>query len=690
MIRLRPYEKADHVEPFFVEGIASVFTGLILLAWGVLVLSNDFFQLSLFVRLRNALATEQSVERALEGISVLDVDPDSILVAGEERDARTAEYLLMSESITTVSEWARARAGELRVVLGLDYALLRPPDAASSEYEALVGAIAGIPPNLSLVIGGMITSTGAFTSRDGSGAGSVARTVTMVRSDLAFELVRRAVAAAGNDRSLADRIHFGTLHYVQAGVRAGLDAVDDVEAAVAYRPLIVSAGEPPASYASLALAMYLAGTEPAYRTNHAGGDMVAGFASAPPRPAASFYLDFPTERDVIDLPDRFRRLFDYSFTLNPFSLFPDETLFSSSRDGVAYVIAGRTRTASAASPDEVDSLVTVASSTDRVTGRRTEVSGAMVHVTALANLLGNRLVRDAPVSVAWLLGLIPTALVAWVTLRARLSLAIAVTIGAVVGVAAIAWALFLAGHFVPIRAPSVAIVLAFAAVSAARFIASLKHGFSLASVRRRVAPHGGEEEFVVGAGRAHEAAIVLALRLGGDGEAAREEAARKEAARGEAAREEAAREGAAREDAAAREEAAAALARAGAHVDAPLADCLVAVWPSQAAAAAALAALATLPGTVRAARPRAVVHVGAVRERVFELHATADFAFSGRAILDALVVSERIARGALVDERLVDQGRGSVRHRGRRYVDIPDLSTLHSLSIVHQQGEEGT
>lgn len=672
-MRLKPYAKADHIEPFFVEGIASVFTGLILLAWGVLVLSNDFFQLSLFVRLRNALAGEAFVERSLEGISILDVDPDSILVAGEGRDARAAEYLLMSESISAVSEWARARGDDLRVVLGLDYALLRPPDGESGEYEALVGALAGMPTNLHLVIGGMITSTGAFSAGGSGGARGVARTVTMVRSDLAFDLVRGAVSAAGGDRSLADRIHFGTLHYVQAGVRAGLDTVDDVDAAVAYHPLIVSGTEPPTSYASLALAMLLAGTEPAYRTNHAGGDMVAGFSSAPSRPAASFYLDFPTERDVIDLPDRFRRLFDYSFTLNPLSLFPDESLFSATRDGVAYVIAGRTRTASAASPDEVDSLVTVASSTDRVTGRRTEVSGVMVHVTALANMLGDRLVRDAPASVAWLLALIPTALVAWVALRTRLALAILATLAAVLAVVALAWGLFLAGVFVPVRAPAVAIVLAFATVSSARFIASLKNGFALASVRGRVAPRGGQEEFIVGARRSDDSAIVLAVRLNGDAPDAD------------------------------RERVAAAFARAGAHVDAPLADCVLAVWqsssgpraasaeapPSAGPAAAALDALARLAGAGSPSPLRAVLHIGPVHERVFKMQATADFAFGGAAVLDALVVGERVRSGLLVDARLLDGRDGSVRHRGRRYVVIPDLSTLHSLSIVHRVGEEG-
>lgn len=456
---IKRYENIAYTEPLFVEGIASLLTGVFLLIWSVLALSNDFFQLSLFVQARNSLLGPQAVTRRLSGISFLDIDPDALLVYEEHSTESASYYEMVDSALVLLGRWATTLPEGERIVVGLDLAFLsRPGD--TSVLENLQDTFASLPPNLSVVVGFML--------------GRSSEGLEAIRSDILSELVRRAEDALEDNL-----ISAGYLHYLSGHIRSGLGDGDGLRSAVAYHPYIREGQENDTRrYPSLPFAMFAAAHDGIdLRTEFYDGS--ARFEGEHPillQPSGPRYIDFFTPLDISDIPQHFVSLSSIDPLVDPFAL-PLSIHPSSpapNEDGVRYVFVGTSRTMEVIDGQRADIMTTAASTRDAVTGQLRHVSGIMAHITALSNLEQRRLLLPAGF-IASLLLIIPTvAATAWVSLRFQLGRALLLVIAIAGAIVLLSFIVYLGGLLVILRVPLAAIAVVFTTISSLRYFYTVR------------------------------------------------------------------------------------------------------------------------------------------------------------------------------------------------------------------------
>lgn len=443
-----------HVTPLVMETVVSILAGLFMMVWTMVLLSNDFYQLSLFTRLRNFLAGENSIK---QNIKVIDIDSNSELKAAEKFQDPGRKIRLLAEGISLLGQYAALQHNKT-IISGLDFVILQKPDNAEAKNEAekgkysfqerifkqelgamqvLAESVAKLPDNVHLVFGG------ALQVHDGG--------YTFLRQDIIYnfmntllhnEMQKKSGPSSANNWK--QRFWMGNVHYLEGKLKSGMESIDDVNAAVCYLPLSNTAVEINKFYLAMPFIMFLLAEIlekqpdklPYLHCHHVDGhysfdnpekwqaaDNFLNGRALSDYAKESFYYNFHTNRDIKSFPLQYYSLQNYSSLFKPLSR-PFFIAVKQKEIAQAAVLkkktAGNKKDNKAESAVEFvflaqcmspvyleegsqDIIISPAASQNPFTQIAEPVSGVMTHICALENLLDNNFIRrgKSPLILIW-------------------------------------------------------------------------------------------------------------------------------------------------------------------------------------------------------------------------------------------------------------------------------------------------
>jgi Predicted transmembrane sensor domain len=487
---LRPYGTAGGYSGLLSDVFSNVLASLLIVVVGGAIISNSTYQLSVFTKARDAFIGPKAAYERLAGIRGLAIDDETGYV-GDEKALPGGVYDAIAESLRSINDYAATVEGR-KVVVGVDFVFNNVQ--RSEELDRLVSVLGALGPNVFVVLGGALSQAGTETG--------------YFRSDLLRDAVLGRVARARGADYVSRHVFVGSLHILKAKAVSGFQELEDTDLALGYVPAFDQSG---VVYCSLSFMMYLLGevipdseigpkgfaVSPQGYVRYdcdvgpwlvaATGKPLAAFANAPLR------CNWYSSADLADDP---LGKFNYfpigavSATFNTDGLGArslreqiDDGAFPLMKAGVAaegerkadYFFIYRTKSLGYVKDGASDDVVvTPASGKDPFTNEYRTVSGAMVHMVALSNLLRKEYIVEAPVWAPAALSILVGLLCLGIGLRCGYKWSIIWGTAILAAILALGYALFCNGVFFPCREPIIASLGTLMIIGTARYVASLK------------------------------------------------------------------------------------------------------------------------------------------------------------------------------------------------------------------------
>jgi class 3 adenylate cyclase len=488
-MKLRPFQGEIKASPLIMETASSALAGLFLLLWGLLYFSNPLYQLSMFTKLRNAFISEDEVRSRFSGITCIAVDSERYLAAEEEKvegeslgaakeKAGAISLRLVAEALGQAKSHALANPDK-KIVVGVDYAIVGNPGGALSD---IVRALDGMPDNLFVVFGGVLTSDATDTST--------------LRANLLYE---RLILKATKDEAGERNFFIGNLNILMSSVRSGAEEQAEMKAAVAHIPVLRTASS---TFFSLPLTMFIVGevmektTEGGwiydFRTDFGdgrseylkGGDFENRFQEKTGKSLAGMedllYYDFFTSKNVTELPGRIINLSSISGSHGKpgidVYLQARNELDRSDRDSpscVEYFFIASTGLPKYMLSGEKtnDEILTLASEENPYLYEPTAVYGVMAHMTALANIRDKSYISPALVASALAAFAVALSVFILAWMKKKIPGILLSTCAILAAYLVLSFILFAAfGLFIQVKAGLVTATIAFSVVILIRFV----------------------------------------------------------------------------------------------------------------------------------------------------------------------------------------------------------------------------